>query len=126
MPNATCLGNVRESGVSNNLTGFIVSVTTKGDQVVNFSCGNDQRCLSADANFIGYFWQMTERHNDGSFSIAHIREVVMIDAARKKYQFGDDVIFSVDEIMITPRALRGEVERVPPGYEGLERWYLAD
>jgi hypothetical protein len=96
-----------------------------GDQVVNFSYGSDQRCLSADANFIGYFWQMTGRRSDGSFSIAHIREVVMIDAARKKYQFGDDAIFSVDEVIITPRALRGEND-MHSVYEGLERWYLAD
>lgn len=56
---------------------------------------------------MGYFWQMTDRQDDGTFKKAHIRETLLHDADKKLFSYGEEAVFSVDDVEITIRALRG-------------------
>lgn len=81
--------------------------------------------LGKGEEFIGYFWQMTSPCNDGHFSEAHVTKINLVDPDNRLYSRGENAVFPVDGVSISVRALRGEIPYTPPGYEGYERWFLA-
>ncbi|WP_394754159.1 hypothetical protein [Crenothrix sp.] len=90
-----------------NITGFIVEVITKNQAPIDYVYDNKWKILQANESFIGYFWQMTERQDDGTFQKAHIRETRLRDIDKKIFSYGGEAVFSYDEVLITIRALRG-------------------
>ncbi len=80
--------------------GYIVNVTPS-DHVTEYSRGT----LWVDEFFIGYFWQMTGKQDDGEFAVAHFREVKRIPGT-DNFVYGRDVEFMVADIRIEICALR--------------------
>lgn len=80
--------------------GYIVKVTAS-DGPVEYSHGT----LWSDEAFIGYFWQMTGKRDDGEFDVAHLREVKRIPGT-DDFVYGRDVEFNVADISIEICALR--------------------
>jgi hypothetical protein len=81
--------------------GYIVRVSPANGRSVEYSHG----ALWPDENFIGYFWQMTGKQDDGEFSVAHFHEVKRILGA-DDFVYGRNVEFNVADISIEVCALR--------------------
>jgi len=90
-----------------NLTGFIVEVRTKDQISVTYQYAGTCKTLKPNQTFVGYFWQMTEKQDDGTFKKAHIQEIQLIDMANKLFSYGKQAVFAVDQIVISILALRG-------------------
>lgn len=80
--------------------GYIVKVTPS-DGPAEYNHG----ILRADEYFIGYFWQVTGKQDDGEFAVAHFREVKRIPGA-DDFVYGRDVEFKVADIRMDICALR--------------------
>ena len=91
--------------------GYIVKVTPS-DGAAEYSHGT----LWTDESFIGYFWQMTGKQDDGEFAMAHFREVKRIPGT-DDFVYGKDVEFKVAEIRIEICALRAPLSN----YRGCTR-----
>lgn len=97
--------------------GYIVKVTPS-DCAAEYSHGT----LWSDEVFIGYFWQMTGKQDDGEFAVAHLREVKRISGT-DDFVYGRDVEFKVADIRMEICALRaplsnyhgcaGHIENLP-------------
>lgn len=104
-----------------NLTGFIVDVSPRNDNVQIFSQDGRVRYLSISKPFLGYFWQVTDRKDDGRFHKAHLTEIEIIDSERKLYRELDEITLNIDEVNIVIRALRGGNE-YPSEFSIYETW----
>lgn len=89
------------------LTGFIVEVRTKHQTSISYLYGTETKILQPNEIFVGYFWQMTDRQDDGTFKKAHITKTRFFDRENKLFSYGRDAVFSYDEVLISIRALRG-------------------
>ena len=92
-----------------NITGFVVEVKPKPRKrdAISYQYDAGTKLLRPDETFVGYFWQMTDRQNDGTYKKAHIRETLLHDADKKLFSYGGEAVFSLDDVVITIRALRG-------------------
>jgi len=90
-----------------NLTGFIVEVRAKNRNSIRYQYDGRAKLLRTNEIFVGYFSQMTDRQADDTYSKAHIRETLLHDGDRKLFSYGEEAVFSVDDVVITIRALRG-------------------
>ena len=81
--------------------GYIVKVSSADGRYVEYSHG----ALWSDEIFIGYFWQMTGKQDDGEFAVAHFQEVKQIPGT-EDFVYGQDVKFNVADIKIEVCALR--------------------
>lgn len=80
--------------------GYMVKVTPV-DGPVEYSHGT----LWPNEAFIGYFWQMTGKQDDGEFTVAHFREVRRTPGT-DDFFYSRDVEFKVADIHMEICALR--------------------
>lgn len=100
--------------------GYIVKVSPADGRSVEYSHGT----LWPDEVFIGYFWQMTDKRDDGEFAVAHLREVKRIPGT-DDFVYGRDVKFNVASIIIEVFALRAPLSNYrgcARNIEGLPVW----
>lgn len=90
-----------------NLTGFIVEAKPKKRRAISYQYGAESKKLRPSETFVGYFRQMTDRQGDGTYKKAHVRETLLRDADRRLFSYGEEAVFSIDDVVITIRALRG-------------------
>lgn len=107
--------------IQENLTGFIVEVRPRKDNVQIFSQDGRVRYLSISAPILGYFWQVTDKRNDGRFHKAHLIEIEITDPRRKLYRELDQLTVNIDDVNITILALRGGNE-YPSEFSIYETW----
>ena len=90
-----------------NLMGFIVEVKPKGQCEISYQYDSVTKVLHQGETFLGYFWQMTDLQEDGSFRRAHIEETILLeDKAPRQFSYGGKAVFTVNNISISIRALR--------------------
>jgi len=114
--------------VQDNFTGFIVEVKIKNQHAVSYRYDGETKLLELNETYVGYFWQMTGAQDDGTFKKAHVHETLLIDADKKLFLYGGEAVFSVDDVVITIRALRGPTSNnryLPKKYEKYETWNSA-
>jgi hypothetical protein len=96
-----------------NLTGLIVEVRPKaGYRSIQFG-QSTTTAITIENPFLGYFWQMTDRTDDGIFHQAHMMQIELVDIEKKLYRTLGDVTFKIEEIDISIRANRGPNKPLP-------------
>jgi hypothetical protein len=107
-----------------HLTGFIVEVRPKvGYRSIQFG-QSTTTAITIENPFLGYFFQMTDRTDDGNFHRAHMTQIELVDIEKKLYRTLGEVTFKIEEIDISVRANRGPIQPLP-GFEMYEIWNRA-
>lgn len=78
-----------------NITGFIVRVKPLGRKPTHYYYNGSETILDIGDEFIGYFWQMTEKDEVGKFHKAHIRKVILIDSEKLFFRYGGEAAFDL-------------------------------
>jgi hypothetical protein len=93
--------------IQENLTGFIVEVRSKTQAPISYQYDSKSKTLKPSETFVGYFWQMTDKQDDGTWEKAYIHETRLVDISKKLFSYGGKAIFSYNEVLLTILALRG-------------------
>ena len=107
------------------LNGFIVEVSSKTKVPVKYQYNGERKTLQPTETFVGYFWQMTGKQEDGTFKKAHIQETRLLDTQQKMFAYGGKAVFDVCDISIVLRALRGPAQNnrhLPKKLQSYETW----
>ena len=113
--------------IQENLTGFIVEVSTRNQTPSRYQYNTTSKILQPNETFVGYFYQMTDKQDDGTFKKSHIHETRPLDMDKKLFSYGEIAIFSNDEVLITILALRGPDSNnryLSRKFENYETWNL--
>ena len=106
-----------------NITGFIVSVRTKGTTPVPYTSGNEEKFLQPTEELLGYFQSISLSAIGAHEGIGHIKETVPINRKRYRYYWGNDISFQTIDMHIEIKANRGS-NPPPLGYEYLDTWHI--
>lgn len=110
-----------------NITGFIVEVRAKSQSTISYQYGAESKKLRPNEIFVGYFRQMTDKQDDGTYKKAYVRETLLQDTGKKLFSYGEEAVFSADDVAITIRALRGpdsNNRHLSKEFKNYETWNL--
>ena len=90
-----------------NITGFIVRVLPLDEKPTEFIYYGEIATLNVGDEFIGYFWQMTDKDDAGNFQKAHIRKINLVDPEKRLFKFEGEAKFNVSTVLISIHAKIG-------------------
>lgn len=108
-----------------NITGFIVEITTKGNDPISYFYGNSERKLYPGDKFLGYFFQMTDEDENGFWQKSHITKISLVDDKKFLFKYEMDAIFNTELVNFQIIAKRGPESNnigMPDIYDKFPTW----